>query len=424
MNIFTKVIRPDLLGKSSKHDSMTFAVKANIGCGHPASASTPSLREWIPKDFSPVVQSLLDSGHKLAAITNMHELAFGATCENPTFGDVENPHKPGYIAGGSSGGSAAAVAMNAVSFALGTDTGGSMLVPAALCGVVGYRPTTGLYSTKVVYPLSSTNDTIGIFANHVDIIQKVHKSIVPSYTPGKQSLKGARIGIPRQYYYSNLDDEVSKVTEAALQALRDAGAELVEADVAFTSESGIIKDCLELIFYETADLLPKFLQEQGAPVTFKELCDNIEDPDVKKIITTANQVSKERYDECQEHVKKVRKQFDDYFNTNSLDGFVAPTTILPALKRPTSENVSVCGQEYPKGPAYAHNTIPQAVGGIPCISIPSGLSADGCPIGLELVAPRGRDTDLLDLAVAVHGVLPHLHLSFGDFKDKQLECEH
>ena len=422
MNIFTKVVNSDLLGKTPFEGGMTFAVKANIGCGYPASASTPSLHNWIPKGFSPVVRSLLDNGHQVAAIANMHELALGITSENPAFGDVENPRKPGYIPGGSSGGSAAAVAMNAVSFALGTDTGGSMRIPAALCGVVGYRPTTGLYSQEVVLPLSSTTDTIGVFAHRVSTVQKVHKCVVPSYTPEKRSLSGVRIGVPRQFYYYNLDSEVSKVTEAALQMLREAGVELVEADIGFDPEGTINGDLLDLATYETYRLLPKYLQDQGAPVSFEELCEQIGDPIVKTVVTTANKITDERYHECQERVKEIRKQFDDYFEHNKLDGFVSPTTILPAVKRPSPPSVQVNGKDMPTLLAYVRNTFPQAGGGVPCISIPSGLSSDGRPIGLELVAPRGKDGSLLDLAAAVQAVLPPLQTFFDDFTDNRVEC--
>ncbi len=96
MNVFTKIVRPDLLGKTPLGKNMTFAVKANIGCGFPAPASTPSLRDWIPAAVSPVVRSIVDSGHQIVAIANMHELAFGITSENPAYGDVDNPRKPGY----------------------------------------------------------------------------------------------------------------------------------------------------------------------------------------------------------------------------------------------------------------------------------------------------------------------------------------
>ena len=420
MNVFTKIVRPELLGKTPLNSNMTFAVKANIGCGYPASASTPSLRDWVPKEYSSVVRSLVDSGYQIVAITNMHELAFGITSENPVYGDVDNPRKTGYIAGGSSGGSAAAVAMNAVSFALGTDTGGSMRIPAALCGVVGYRPTIGLYDASVVCPLSSTTDTIGIFAHSVSTVQEVHKTIIPSYSPAARSLVGARIGVPRQYFYCRLDrdSEVSQVTEVALQTLKESGVKLVEVD--FPAElADLLGACFDLVTYESHHLIPKYLKDQQAPVSFDELCKQVGDPVVKNAIANANKISDERYHQCQQEAEKIRKFYDDYFKENMLDAFISPTTILPALKRPSPPTLKVCGQEFPTMVAYTFNTFPQAIAGVPCISLPSGLSSDGLPIGLEVVASRGMDATLLDLAAAVQTVLPSLpQLSFGDFKDR------
>ena len=419
MNVFTTIVRRELLGKTSLDKSMTFAVKANIGCGFPAPASTPSLKNWVPKDYSPVVRSLVDSGHEIVAITNMHELAFGMTSENPCYGDVDNPRKQGYIPGGSSGGSAAAVAMNAVSFALGTDTGGSMRIPASLCGVVGYRPTIGLYDASVVCPLSSTTDTIGVFAQNVATVQLAHKAIVPSYTPGTRPLKGVRIGVPRQYFYRVLDSEVARVTEAALKFLQDAGVDLVEVDFPSDFSEDLITACFDLVAYETHRLIPKYLKEQGAPVSFEELIEQIGDPAVKKIMCTSGEISEERYGQCQKKVQSVRKQYDDYFKTNNLEAFVCPTTILPAIKRPSPAKVQVAGQEFHTAIAYTMNTIPQAIGGVPSISIPSGLTSDGLPVGLELVAPRDMDSNLLGLAASVQSVLPSLpQLAFCDFRDK------
>ena len=419
MNVFTKIVRADLLGKTPFDKNMTFAVKANTGCGFPASAATPSLRDFVPKDYSPVVRSLVDSGHQIVAIANMHELAFGITSENPAYGDVDNPRKSGYIPGGSSGGSAASVAMNAVSFALGTDTGGSMRIPAALCGVVGYRPTIGLYDASVVCPLSSTTDTIGIFAHRVDTVQRAHKCVVPSYAPETRCLQGVRLGVPRQYYYQPLDSEVSRVTEAALLSLKGAGAELVDVNFPLEFADNILEDFFDLITYETYRLIPKYLKEQHAPVSFEELCEQVGDPAVKKIIVTADKISDERYRECQQRVERIRRFFDNYFETNKLDGFVAPTTILPTVKRPSPQNVKVCGQEFSTLNAFVHNTAPQASAGVPCISLPSGLTSDGRPVGLELVAPRGMDSSLLDLAAAIQAVLPAMpQLSFDDFKDR------
>ncbi len=346
----------------------------------------------------------------------MHELAFGITSENPSYGDVDNPQKSGYIPGGSSGGSAAAVAMNAVSFALGTDTGGSMRIPASLCGVVGYRPTIGLYSQAVICPLSSTTDTIGIFAQKVTTVQQAHKAVVSSYVPSTQSLEGVRIGIPRKYFYKLLDSEVSRVTEAALSSLQNAGAVLVECDF---SEGFDMTTCFDLITYETNFLLKKYLKEQDAPVSFEQLVEDIGDPVVKQIITSADRVTEEMYKELLTKKDAFRKRYDDYFGTNKLQAFVCPTTILPATERPTSPTIKVADQELPTIIAYTVNTFPQALAGVPSISIPSGLTEVGLPVGLELVAPRGMDDNLLALAVSVQAVMPPLpQLSFDDFSQR------
>ena len=421
MNVFTVSI-PDKLGKGCSGKNKTFAVKANIGCGYPwpASASTPSLRHWVPKNSSPVVQCLVDSGYQIVAITNMHELAFGITSESPGYDDVDNPRKVGYISGGSSGGSGAAVAMNAVPFALGTDTGGSVCIPAALCGVVGYRPTIKLYDASVVCPLSSTIDTIGIFADRMETVQQVHKIIIPSYSPTVRHLPGVRMGVPRRYFYNPLIDiEVSRITNVALQSLKNSGVELVEVNFPPELCDDQLSTYFDLVRYEAYRLIPKYLQDQQAPVSFEELYKQIGDPVVKNIINIAGEIPEERYSHCQQVVERVRKMYDEYFEMNALDVFVVPTTILPALKRPSPTTVQVADQTLPTNIAYTHNTFPHAIAGVPSISLPSGMTSDGLPVGLELIAPRGLDSSVLDIAMSVQAVLPPLpQLSFGDFKDK------
>ena len=429
MNIFTEIIRPDLLGKEYSPESlkMGFAVKANIGSGHLTSASTPSLKDWTPSQISPVVDNLLKAGHEIAAIANMHEMAFGITSENPAYGDVQNPWNPDYTVGGSSGGSAAAVAINAVPFALGTDTGGSMRIPAALCGVVGYRPSTGLYSADVVCPLSSTTDTIGIFAQRVKTIQHVHKIIDPSYSPPQSpiQLKGKRIGVPRQYYYSMLDKEVAQVIETSLECLREAGAQLIEVDIEIDQDKSMMKDFLDLIFYETYHLIPEFLKLHNAPVDFSQLCDEVGDDAVKGALTTGSNISDERYKECQAQAQAVRESIADYFKKKNLDAYVAPVTILPAVRKPSPKTVTVNGVELPTLVAFIHNAIPEAMAGVPAISLPCGLTSDTkVPIGLELVCQRNDDGGLLNMAEAVQAILPALpQLPFAKFQDKDLKTK-
>ena len=417
MNTFTEIVLPDLLGTTPLEKNMTFAVKANISSGYRSSASTPSLRDWVPRNISSVVGALVNQGHCIVAIANMHELASGITSENPVFGDVDNPQKAGYIAGGSSGGSAAAVAMNAVSFALGTDTGGSVRIPAALCGVVGYRPTTGLYDSSDVCPLSSTTDTIGTIAQTVETVQLVHKTIVPSYTPTIEPLQGKRIGVPRKYFYDVLDSEVLRLTEAALLSLRTGGAELVEVDFPADFMKDFMPPFLNVVNFELNHLIESYLKDKGAPVNYEELCKQIGDPSVRNAFSAASKVTDEQYQHSQKQFEKLRQMYHDYFENNHLDCFVCPTTILPAVKRPSAKTVTVRGQEIPTLLAFIHNTTPQAAAGVPSVSLPSGATSDGLPVGLEVVAAHGKDGELLDIAAAIQKILPSLPmLSFADFR--------
>lgn len=436
MNIFTKIICKDLLGKTPLplKENMTFAVKANIGCGHEASAGSYSLRNWVPRGVSCVVRPLVASGHKIVGITNMHELALGITSENPAFGTVVNPHqhkyKSGYIAGGSSGGSAAAVAMGAVSFALGTDTGGSMLIPAALCGVVGYRPTTGLYGSTdaIVCPLSSTTDTIGIFARQVSTIQQVHKTIVP-YTPAPSALEGVRIGVPEQYFRSVLDDDVREFTEKAHDALEIAEVELVRKNFPPEITEDFISSCIDLVNYEAYKNFPQYLEDQDAPVHFDKLSDSIP----RRIIQSGASITKGRYEQCVQKVEDIRNIFADYFRSNRVDAFVCPTTILPAVTIPAPKQVSLpsaSGEKMTTFAAFTHNTLPQAYAGVPCVSLPCGMSSAGLPIGLMVVGPHGTDNRLLDLAAAMQKAfqdsktlqLPPL-LSYSSFNKDNTLCK-
>ena len=136
----------------------------------------------------------------------------GILSTNRLYGDVKNPYDKSTVPGGSSGGSAVAVSTRTVTFSLGSDTAGSMRVPAALCGCVGFRPTTHLYSQEGVVPLCSTMDTIGVFANRVEDVIKIHKIIVENKSK-EPSLVNIKIGVPRTYFYENADKECVKLVE-------------------------------------------------------------------------------------------------------------------------------------------------------------------------------------------------------------------
>ena len=176
---------------------------------------------------------------------------------------------------------------------------------------------------------------------------------------------------------------------------------------------------LGIISYETNALIPEFLKANHPSVTYDTLFAQVGNTVVKTVLENAKAIPKDVYEKCLQAKDEVCKEFDRYFASNNLDAFASPTTILPAIKRPTPAEVEVNGTKFGTLHAYVHNTFPQALGGVPCVSIPSGLTPEGLPVGLELVAPRGQDSKLLDLAASVQQVLPALpQLSFENFRDK------
>ena len=176
----------------------------------------------------------------------------------------------------------------------------------------------------------------------------------------------------------------------------------------------------DLAQYEANHLVRKYLEDQNSPVNYEALCRSIVDPVVKDMLLLANDISEESYQEGRQETLRIRKLLDDYLRENKLDAFVVPTTILPALKRPSPELVQVNGKEFRIMDAYVHNTTPQSVASVPCISLPSGLTPDGLPVGLEVVAPRGEDSSLLNMAAAIQEILPPMpQLNFNEFlRDK------
>ncbi|MGH6717631.1 MAG: amidase family protein, partial [Bradyrhizobium sp.] len=207
--------------------------KDNIATGiFPAGAGTGALANSRPGKVAPVAAALLQAGAIVGATGNMHELAFGITSNNAVTGAARNPWNRQRIPGGSSGGVAAAVAAGMMPGGIGTDTGASVRLPAALCGIVGFRPTVGRYSGTGIVPISRTRDTAGPMARSVeDIILLDHVIGGDGCSSESITLKGLRLGVPRAYFYDQLEPAVADCAEASLSALRKAGVELVEADI-------------------------------------------------------------------------------------------------------------------------------------------------------------------------------------------------
>jgi len=377
---------------------LPIGIKDAIGTNDlPTSAGTNALRDHRPKQNADVVKHLLEGGAFVFAKLNQHELSFGITSNNAAFGAVRNPYDLERIPGGSSGGAGAAVASGMVPAAIGTDTGGSVRIPAALCGMVGFRPSIGRYSQRGIVPISNSRDTAGPLCRNVDDAAFVDAAIGGDGDGLENvSIGELRIGLPANNFFDNLHGETAPVISAALDLLRVGGCEFTEVEMAGI-EAPADACGFPIAIFETKRKLTRYLAETLANwLSFEQVVEEIAGPDVKAFLTGMlapeyNGLAEIYRDAIDNQRPALQKHLSDCFADNRLDAFIFPTTVLPATRIGEDETVELNGQTVPLFPTLVHNTDPGSIAGIPGVTIPAGLTDHGLSVGLGIDDPFGSD---------------------------------
>lgn len=377
---------------------LPFSCKDNINTvDFFTTGGTPGLSNFLPKNDAGIVAQIKSLGGRLVGKNNMHELSFGVTSKNSTWGTVLNPLSEEHIAGGSSGGSAAAVAAGVVAFSIGTDTGGSVRIPSAACGVTGFRPTTGRYFNDGVIPVSHTKDTTGIIAPTVEDVAWIDGILTDDIS--RRTKKNLCIGLPKGFRWEELDDRIKSACETVVDRLTDSGVRIVPIDdIKWSEMNSDIQ--FDIPFYEFFIDFPRFMLEQGLGDKIDHVFSQISDPNIKEILKSQKKsvtFSHEDYISRLEVMSQIRKRWHQAFNENEIDAVIYPTI---AIDTPLQNN-SKARESFSK---LVRNTDLASTIGAPSITFPIARSGE-LPIGLSLDGLPDHDSELLSAAVFISDLL-------------------
>jgi len=378
------------------------ALKDNIDtAGVLTTAASGVFKERVPTEDAEVVVRLRRAGAVLLGKLNLHEFALGGTSAVTHFGPVHNPWALDRVAGGSSGGSAAAVAADMCLGALGTDTGGSIRIPASLCGIVGFKPTYGRVSTRGVVPMAWTLDHVGPMCKTVEDAALMLSAIAGYDALDPTSVDAPtddyerairtktarlRVGVARAPFFDNLDPEVAKAVEAAIDVVRKLTAAVVDVEL---PPAGNIADVWNPEIY--AYHMPWITK---TPELYQEATRNL--------IQGAGKASAATYAQARHHVDVVRREIRKVFAT--VDLLMTPTQRGLAQPIAPPQPAPAAGRSVAAPPGAGGggliNTAAFDIYGLPTISVPCGFSASGLPIGLQISGNHFAESTVLALAHA------------------------
>jgi aspartyl-tRNA(Asn)/glutamyl-tRNA(Gln) amidotransferase subunit A len=363
-------------------------------------AGSKVLARWIPDYDATAVARLHQAGMVLVGKAHMHEFAYGVTNDNPHYGPARNPWDPTRVPGGSSGGSAAAVASSQCTASLGSDSGGSIRTPAAVCGVVGLKPTYGRVSRYGAIPLAWSLDHVGPLAKSVEDAAIMLAAIagpdpkdpsasslpIPDYRQEMRgSIRGLRLGVPRQYFFDHVDSEIQKFVSAAIRQLESLGATSVEIDIPDLENCSAMEAHITLA--EATSYHERYLKRQADDYG----------PGVRTNLEAGRYLLATDYVKSQRARSLLQHNFNEVFK--QVDVIVSPT--LPAFSPRVGEVWVQSGdlREHVID-AFLRFNIPYDLTGLPAISIPCGFGSTGLPIGFQIAGKAFDETTILRVANA------------------------
>lgn len=379
-----------------------------------STASAKILDNYIPPYDATVIKKIRDQGAVLLGKNNCDAFGHGASNENSMYGPVKNPHDETRVAGGSSGGTAAAVADHMCVFGVGEDTGGSIRQPASLCGIAGLRPSYGRNSRYGVMPMASSLDTVGPIAKTVEDIAllmeimagqdekdatTVSDEVLRYSAEIKKDIKDIKIGIPKEYFnLEGMDEEVLKIVKLKIENLKEMGCKIVEVSLPYTkyaipvyyiivpsedsSNLGRIDGIRYGVRKEAESLYASYAQSRavGFPEEVK-----------RRIMIGTYALSAGYYDAYYRKAQRVRTLIIEDFNTvfENVDVLLTPTSPFPAFKIGEKANDVLA--------MYLADVFvsPSAVAGLPALSIPVGKTKAGLPVGMQIIGPRLKEEVVL-----------------------------